>query len=247
MDKKTIVSIEDRIPKLKEARKKKANRRLIMYLCAFFLLISVIVYLQSPLSHVKHIEVTGNNFLTKKTVKELSSVTKKTNIWTLSKSEIEKKLTDNPVIESVNIKRSLPNTVVFEVKERKVIGYISKENHCQPIVENGSILDMQAKRLNGEVPVLREFKDDAYFKKMTSELGKLNEDIRKLISEVYWSPEKDNKNKIKLYMNDGFVVESGLKGFANNMKVYPSISSQLDPKKKGIIHIGRGAYFEEIK
>src|SRR5699024_4534490 len=90
MDKKTIVSNEDRIQKLREATKKKANRRLIMYLCAFFLLISVIVYLQSPLSHVKHIEVTGNNFLTKKTVKELSSVTKKTDIWTLSKSEIEK-------------------------------------------------------------------------------------------------------------------------------------------------------------
>src|SRR5699024_7465256 len=137
--------------------------------------------------------------------------------------------------------------VVFEVKERKVIGYISKENHYQPIVENGSILDMQAKRLNGEVPVLREFKDDACFKKMTSELGKLNEDIRKLISEVYWSSEKNTKNKIKLYLNAGFVVQSGLKGFAKNKRVYPSISTQIDPKKKGIIHIGRGAYFEEIK
>src|SRR5699024_5996129 len=117
MDKKTIVSIEDRIQKLKEARKKKANRLFIMYICAFFLLISIIVYLQSPLSHVKHIEVTGNNLLTKRTVKELRSVTKKTNIWTLSKSESEKKLTDNPVIESVNIKRSLTKTVVFEVNE----------------------------------------------------------------------------------------------------------------------------------
>src|SRR5699024_9136771 len=110
MDKKTIVSIEDRIPKLKEARKKKANRRLIIYLCAFFLLISLIVYLQSPLSHVKHIEVNGNNFLTKKTVKKLSTVTKKTNIWTLSKNEIEKKLTDNPVIESVDRKSTRLNS-----------------------------------------------------------------------------------------------------------------------------------------
>src|SRR5699024_2051739 len=119
MDKKTIVYIEYRFQKLKEESKKKKNIHLIMfiydfflliYLCTYYFIISVIVYLQSHLSHVKHIEVTGNNFLTKKTVKELSSVTKKTNIWTLSKSEIEKKLTDNPVIESVNIKRSLPNT-----------------------------------------------------------------------------------------------------------------------------------------
>ena len=38
MEKKNVVSIEDRIPKLKEARKKKANRRLHFLSIYFFLL-----------------------------------------------------------------------------------------------------------------------------------------------------------------------------------------------------------------
>ncbi|MCD8500622.1 MAG: hypothetical protein LRY71_01750 [Bacillaceae bacterium] len=36
MDKQKIVSLEDRIPKLKQQRKQRANRRLIIYLSTFF-------------------------------------------------------------------------------------------------------------------------------------------------------------------------------------------------------------------
>src|SRR5699024_3488929 len=91
MEKEKIVSIEDRIPKLKEARKKKANRRLVFYLSIFFLLISIIVYLQSPLSQVKHIEVNGNKVLTDKEVIQKSGLALDAKIWVVQKQVSKKK------------------------------------------------------------------------------------------------------------------------------------------------------------
>src|SRR5699024_12230399 len=88
------------------------------------------------------------------------------------------------------------------------------------------------------------FTEKAYLNRMTNELKKLPDAIRGLISEIYWNPTDGNKNKIMLYMNDGFVVDGVIRRFADRMEAYPSIVSQLDSKTRGIVHIGVGAYFE---
>ncbi|WP_337999011.1 hypothetical protein [Bacillus methanolicus] len=45
-------------------------------------------------------------------------------------------------------------------------------------------------------------------------------------------------------MNDGFEVNATLRGFAEKMAHYPSIVSQLDPDKKGVIDLEVGSYFK---
>src|SRR5690625_4725872 len=127
MSKKNVVSIEDRIPKLKQVRRKKANRRLIFYLSLFFFLIAIIVYLQSPLSHVKNIHVKGNSFLSKEDVIEQSNMTTKTNIWTINKEEIAESINNHPVVESAEVVRKFPWAVEIHLTEYKNIGYIQKE------------------------------------------------------------------------------------------------------------------------
>src|SRR5690625_4649883 len=122
MSKKKVVSIEDRIPQLKQSRKKKANRRLVFYLTIFFLLISVIVYLQSPLSNVKQILISGNSFVVEKEVIELSKVSDTTNIWSIDQKEIAKEILDHPVIESVDVKRKFPSTIEIQITEYDLVG-----------------------------------------------------------------------------------------------------------------------------
>ncbi|WP_052363785.1 hypothetical protein [Geomicrobium sp. JCM 19037] len=58
-DDQKVISVQDRIPALKEQRKKRANRRLILYVSIFFILIAAVVYFQSPLSHIQTIQVEG--------------------------------------------------------------------------------------------------------------------------------------------------------------------------------------------
>lgn len=247
MGKKNVVSIEDRIPKLKQERKKKANRRLVFYLSIFFFLLSIVVYLQSPLSHVKTIEVSGNSYGADQEVIDQSGISEETNIWMVNKSNVVQAITKNPIVKSVEVKRKLPWTIQIQLTENDHVGFVNKDNAYYPILGNGKILkEMKQKTVNGTAPLLLGFSDESYLQDITDQLKKLPGSILNLISEIHWKPNDKNQNKILLYMNDGHMVDGTIRNFAENMKVYPSIVTQLKPDEKGIIHIGTGAYFEKL-
>ncbi|RLL45238.1 cell division protein FtsQ/DivIB [Oceanobacillus piezotolerans] len=248
MSNKNIVSIEDRIPKLKQARKKKANRRLVFYLSIFFLLISIIVYLQSPLSHVRTINVTGNIHVADDIIINESKITTDSNMWMVDLEGIQSAIKKNPIIDQVEVKRSLPWTIDIQVTEHELVGYNKVERDYYPILGNGHVLkELGNPTYNGSSPILIGFTEEDYLHKMATELNQLPSSISKLISEVHWSPTEDNNNRIYLYMNDGYIVEGTMRDFAEKMEVYPSIVSQLDPEVEGIIHIGVGVYFESFE
>ncbi|WP_217585683.1 cell division protein FtsQ/DivIB [Lentibacillus saliphilus] len=245
MSKKNIVSIEDRIPKLKQARKKKANRRLITYLTIFFLLVSVVVYLQTPLSHIKTIHVRGHNQVAQSSIIQLSGLSTDMNIWSVDLTDVENTITDKPEIRSVKVERELPWTINIQIDEFDRVGYVHQDKSYIPLLETGELLSKEKlKQPHGDAPLLIGFRDSDVRYNMSQQLKELPASIRHLISEIHWTPEPDNKNKLRLYMIDGFVVEGTIRNFSDRMKVYPSIVSQLAPGSKGIVHIGVGAYFE---
>lgn len=247
MEKKNVVSIEDRIPKLKEARKKKANRKLLFYLSIFFLLISLIIYLQSPLSNIKEIQVLGNKVVSKKEIVKRSELTTETNVWGISKKSITRALETHPLIERVEVKRKLPQTVQLYVIEYKIVGFKMGKKGYFPILENGTIIKEQQMHPSGEAPIFHNFKENEYLIRTAEELAEIPDDIFNLISEISWEPSEKNKYKIVLYMSDGYIVHATIRDFANKMAMYPSIVAQLDPDEKGIIHMGVGTYFERTE
>src|SRR5699024_42533 len=244
MNKKKIVSIEDRIPKLKERRRKKANRRLIFYLSLFLMLIIVIIYLQPPLSQVKKINIKGNDLLTDEEVIEQSKVSIGDNIWGTSPKKIRNSLVQSNVIHRAEVKRSLPRELNITLEEFELIGYVVVEDKYYPVLNSGERLPHE--NPSGEAPLFVNFTEDEYLERILDEFDKLSKSLFNLVSEVHWEPTENNKHKITVYMNDGYMVSGTIRDFANKMEVYPSIVSQLDPEQKGIVHIGAGAYFEDF-
>lgn len=247
MEEKKIVSIEDRIPKLKEARKKKANRRLLFYLSIFFLLIAAIIYLQSPLSNIKHIEVTGNKIISDEEIIQLSGLSPETNIWVINQKQLKQSIEKNPLIKEIKVKRKLPQSVQIQISEHKIVGYVKSELEYHPVLESGMIINKHNISNKGDGPLLINFDDEEYLKRMAKELGEIPDHIFNLISEISWEPTEKNKYKVVLYMNDGFIVHATLRNFASKMKTYPSIIAQLDEGEKGIVHMGVGTYFEKLE
>lgn len=246
-NKKNIISIEDRIPKLKEARKKKANRRLVFYLSIFFFLILIIVYLQSPLSQVKTIDINNNSYITDEEVIESTGILSNTNIWSIDLSDLEARLESNPVIKEASVERKLPRTVTIEITEKRIIALLEDDLKYFPVLENGEILRESAySQYNGQAPLMIGFTDNEYLSKIASELNQLSDDILSLISEIHSLPEEANQPAVLLYMNDGFTVRAAMRDFAEGMSVYPSVVAQLDPEANGIIHVGVGVYFEDF-
>src|SRR5699024_3822681 len=120
-------SIVDRIPKLKQARKKKANRRLIIYLSIFFFLISIIVYLQYPLSYINAIDVKGNLMVSEEEIVDLSGLTNETSMWSIDKKEISENIQANPMLDTAEVKRKLPHCLEIIVNEHALVGFM-KDN-----------------------------------------------------------------------------------------------------------------------
>lgn len=246
MEKGKIVSIEDRIPKLKQQRRKKANKRLIFLLMLFFLLIGCIIYFQSPLSNVKQTVVTGNILYTEDEIEKISGINSSTNIWTIKKDKIEKKLNALPEIKTSSVSIKLPNIVHIKVEEYKRIAYMVSGSKYIPIIESGAKLEERSSESTPyDAPLIMDFDNDKALEKMVKELKKLPTGVYNAISEIHYTPKKTDSYHINIFMNDGFEVAASLSTFAEKMEHYPSIVSQLDPKKRGIIDLEVGSYFKE--
>jgi cell division protein FtsQ len=242
-----IVSLEDRIPRLKEYRKKKANRRLILLLFLFFLSVLSVVYFLSPISHVKEITVSGNHVLKTKDIIKWSAIENGMSIWELNKDDVKKRLKKIPEIKSSVVKIQFPNRVHIRIKEMRQIGYLADGDSFEPVLENGHVIKEKAIKIPKEAPILFDFKKDNILKEMVKSLNELPVGIVNSISEIHYTPKKTDPYHITLYMNDGYEVRATLGTFSKKMVYYPSIVSQLDPKVKGVIDLEVGSFFQSYK
>lgn len=245
MEKGKVISIEDRIPKLKKIRKRKANRRLIILLSLFFILIGCVLYFLSPLSHVKHVEVKGNRYLSDEQIVKLSGINQDQSIWKVDTDQTAVHIKENPEIESVEIVPVFPNLIKVTVTEHNKIAYLFKGKHFYPILENGKILaGLESTEIPVFAPVLLNFKEGAVLNQLLKELTKLPEEIQNSISEIHNTPTKTDQYHITMYMNDGFEVSATSLTLSDKLVHYPSIISQLDPKVKGVIDLEVGSFFK---
>ncbi|MDP4105642.1 MAG: FtsQ-type POTRA domain-containing protein [Bacillota bacterium] len=245
MEKENVVSLEERIPKLKQQRRRKANRRLIFLLFLFFALIVIVAYIQSPLSRVKAITVKGNEFYSSQEIIQKTGISKSTNIWTVKKGEIASNLERYPEIKTADVGMNWLNSIEIRITEYKKLAYLKKDSFYYPVLENGAILEnRKTGRVPINAPILIGFKEGTVLKEMLKEIGKLPKVVLNSVSEIHYEPSKTDQFHITLFMNDGFEVSASIKSFSEKMTHYPSIISQLDPGKKGIIDLEVGSYFK---
>ncbi len=240
---KNLVSLEDRIPKLKQMRKKKANRRLIGLLTIFFLLIFSIIYLQSPLSRIQSIKVEGNAYLTDKEIIKQSGLEIDENIWEIKSNKIETMIKKHPEIKDVKLKKGFPNHITLEVSEYKYTAYVQKGKEYYPILSNGKILDKKLSHIPDSGPLLVSFNEGKPLSIVIGQLEKMSEDVMNSISEIHHNPSKTDKTKVTLYMNDGFEVTASGETLADKLVHYAAIVSQLEEGSKGVIDLEVGSYF----
>lgn len=243
-EEKKVVSLEDRIPKIKQNRKQKSNRRLISFLSLFFILILLVIYFQSPLSKVSHVDVTGNDMVSKEEILSMSGITSSTGYWNVKEENVKEQVTKHKKIKDLQIEKRLPGTIIIKVEEYARVAYAEKNNAYFPFLENGNILDAVPDTIPADAPILVNWKSGEEIRDMASELMKLPDSIANSISEIHHTPTESDPWRITLFMNDGFEVSASVRNFAEKMLLYPSIASQLNPDVKGVIHLEVGTYFK---
>ena len=84
---------------------------------------TIIFILTTPMFNIKNININGIEYLTEEQILSLSELNKNENIFKNSKSKISEKIKQNPYVESVIIKRALPDTLKYKYRRKKKIIY----------------------------------------------------------------------------------------------------------------------------
>lgn len=238
MGNRKVVSIEERIPKIKERRKQKANRRLITYLSIFFLLMMSVIYFQSSLSKISEINVIGNQNITNEQIISLSKLVVGTSFWNINNEKVEQRIKQHPEVKSVTIEKKFPNIVNIKIKELKRVAYILNNQNYLPILEDGSVLKSeQNNNLLANAPLFVNWSKGEDIQEMVAQLKKLPISVTNSISEIHYTPIPTDSLKITVYMNDGNQVIGSIRNFADRMKYYPAMVNELDANVKGIFYI----------
>lgn len=244
MDK--VIDIEDRIPTLREKRKKRTNFKFTLLVSLFFLTLFLLLYFQSPYSEIKKISVIGSELVNENVYINQSNLKTGDSMWGFRERNVEEKIRQQKWIKDVQVKRRWLNTVEIKVKEWKKVAYISEDNSLYPMLENGVIFKQISKIEPIDAPVFLQFEDRKLRKIILKELAKLDPTVLSLISQIVATPTSADPYAITLFMNDGYEVRAEISSLSDKLKYYPSIVAQIENAgqfEKGVIDIEVGSYY----
>ncbi|WLR43622.1 FtsQ-type POTRA domain-containing protein [Bacillus carboniphilus] len=248
MEKEKVILLEDRLPKLKQQRKQKANRRFIAFLSVFFLLLIAIIYLNSPFSKVGEVIISGNDMIDQETILETSNIhINQSGFWNLKEATIENDISRLEVIKKVTATKKLLHTVEIQIDEYQVVGFVVKDNEKWPILENGQLLsEQQSQTKNG--PIVQKWTSNEQLQELASQLIKTPISVRNSMSEISFS-DKD-PNFISIYMNEQIEVKVYVRDLSSQMIAYPLFLQQIVDEKgylqPGVIDLQVGQIYTPL-
>lgn len=239
MDK--VIDIEERIPSMREKRRKKTNKKFLFIIAVFCIALLLLLYFQSPFSKVDSIHVKGEALHDQSYYVERSGIASGDAYWKFTTNQLEKELSSVEGVKEVTVSRKWLRDIEIEITEWDTVAYVEKEGEFSLLLANGEVFS--AKSITPNVPILNNVVNKKVLKKLTSQLVKMDKNVLQLISEIIYTGEDDDADTITVYMDDGYEVHALIPAFAENMEYYPEIVTQLDGYEKGIIDMEVGTFF----
>ncbi|MDN7241338.1 FtsQ-type POTRA domain-containing protein [Planococcus sp. N028] len=239
MDK--VIDIEERIPTLRERRKKRTNRKFVALLVIFLVFLAILYYSQSKHSEIQTITVSGNAVYEKDNYLEASGLAVGQSMWSFKEAAIEKRLNNLEWVENATVEKKWLTGVDINIDEFEKSGYLERENSYQIILSNGYAVEKPVTAIDG--PIFTNFEDEKKRVKLVSQLAEVEAEVSNLISQVILASEKTETSYVTLYMNDGNEVHAILSTLAEKLNYYPSVTAQLKESQKGVIDMEVGIFF----
>lgn len=238
MDK--VIDIEERIPTLRERRRKRTNRKFAVLLFIFVSLLLVLLYSQSPYSEIQSIEVTGAELFDGESYQQASTLTIGDSMWSFDSNKVEQRLEALEWVETASIQKKWLTSVEIDIQEYVEMGYLDRGNSYQVVLSNGVVLNQPVSVVEG--PIFSNFEDEAKREALIEQLSNTEPEVQNLISQIILDPEKEQADYVTMYMNDGNEIKAILSTLAEKINYYPSVTAQLEGQK-GIIDMEVGIYF----
>ena len=246
-------------PKVKEEKEKKKKERpekpakpkiapvhiwrAVSILVPSVLVLLLSVYLLTPLSTIKNIEVKGNSNTQVDDIKQASGIQDSdyTLALLLDKETYAERIKSNHWIESAKINYQFPTNFTIEVKEFDIVGYyVSGEEHY-PILSSGTVESTPVDHLNlPETYLTVTFNDEQQVKELITGLSTISEDIKSQIQKIELAPSKATADLLKITMLDTDEVLVPLSELSKKLPYYSKIKPQLS--EPSVVDMEAGVY-----
>ena len=201
------------------------------------------VYLLTPLSTIKNIEVKGNSNTQADDIKQASGIQDSdyTLALLLDKEKYAERIKSNHWIESAKINYQFPTNFTIEVKEFDIVGYyVSGEEHY-PILSSGTVESTPVDRLNlPETYLTVTFNDEQQVKELITGLSTISEDIKSQIQKIELAPSKATADLLKITMLDTDEILVPLSELSKKLPYYSKIKPQLT--EPSVVDMEAGVY-----
>lgn len=148
---------KDKIEK-KISSRRRVLKALILVICISA--VSILMF-KSEYFNISNVIVENNNYVSAKEVTVLSEV-KGVNIFLANRNKLEENVKKNPYVESIDIKRRLPSTLVIRVREKQIKGLIKFQNSFINVDSKGKMVQVINKFPNGEIPLIEGIKVEQF-------------------------------------------------------------------------------------
>lgn len=232
------------IPQSKYIITRKRPLQLWLSLAVFAVLIGGLILILQPWRTIKNVSV-ASTVVSKEQIKKYVNVSQKTPYWRLvgQQTFIENRLqSQSDKVDSVKVTLK-DDDVLFTVVERINAGFVQQKGQWYAINQQGN--RHQISQPDGDAPVYSGFKSDAVLSKTAVIFSNLEAALRQNISQIIFSPTKENPKRLKIIMADGNTVLATTTTFGQKIVYYPGIAAQM--KAKGVVDLQFGAFSYNYK
>ena len=170
--------------------------------------IALFVFLKSPFFNIEEInvQIDRNTVLTESEIKELSNITVGQNMFSISKKKSIENIETNSYVESVKIKRKIPNKLVIEVIER-TIAFQFEVNGQYAYVDNyGVVIDQKSEKKDCIIITGNKTESIVTGSKLNDEDIQGLSDVMVIIQEAKNNEIFDEITKIDISNHDDYLV-----------------------------------------
>ena len=141
----------------KKQEKARKKRKIVLKIVKWLTLIAIIIggaiyAMLSPIFNIGEIVVQGNSKISSETIISLAGLNIDENIFKYRTSNVEEQIKQEAYIDTVDVKRKLPNTVEITVSERKATYKLGYGNAYAYINNQGYILEVTS--VKGMIPLI---------------------------------------------------------------------------------------------
>ena len=232
-------SEETKVEEKRSKSKKKAAKpsipavhiwRAVTILIPSLLVLIFSIYLLTPYSTLKNIEVTGTVETNADQIKEASGIRDSDYTFglLLNKDKHAEMIKSNHWIESASIHYQFPTNFTIQVKEYGIVAYyVSGEDHY-PILSSGTVETSPVSLVDlPETYMSVLFNDEQQVKTLIEQLSEVSPEIKQAIKTIELAPSSVTSDLLKITMYDTDEVLVPLSELGKKLPYYSKIKPQL--------------------